>query len=391
MSHQNIDKVESAIDKTPKEIWWDIFDGLINLSTYFETTYTGNDWTRDAGIHMIGDAYRSYPGLEKQRKIIGSVCRSWQLWARSRKHRCVDVIPTKSTFELDLERARSARRVWLFPGVLSWAIQSVYTDGVNWEILGAHPWLAANFPPIPRPQVRRICLIPSGEKPFDTKMLLLALEQFSNVTWLDHDTTSERYGGDPIEKDTQQVTMPNLQVLYLSGDYLQFPLSHVILPSLRYLAFHFWNRPYDLTLNDIILPYGQTLRAVIIRFSPPYGTETVQFPPWHKFPRLEHLVLSPHWSIQFDPIPPNHPLKNLVTRHASFDALASFLDAANMQQLLIPRAHWTESNGLMLDKDSSKVQGVAALEEKAKARGVRFAVSWQEEDEDKFVTRDEAK
>jgi hypothetical protein len=86
-------------------------------------------------------------------------------------------------------------------------------------------------------------------------------------------------------------------------------------------------------------------------------------------------------------VAPNHPLKKLIARHESFEALPSFLDAANMRQLLIVRADWTVPRGLRLDRDEAKVQDVGTLEEKAKIRGIRFAVFWEDEDEEDFRTR----
>jgi hypothetical protein len=96
MSRQTIEKIEPDIDRMPMEILWDIFDDLIDLPILFATTYTGNDWTRDAKVHMIRDGYTSYDNCEHQRKIIGSVCRLWQLWAKSRSHRRPEIGPNET-------------------------------------------------------------------------------------------------------------------------------------------------------------------------------------------------------------------------------------------------------------------------------------------------------
>jgi hypothetical protein len=186
------------------------------------------------------------------------------------------------------------------------------------------------------------------------------------------------------------VFMPNLQVLYhRTFGPLQFPLSYVTMPSLRYLAIHFWIHSNEVTLNDILLAYGQNLQSVIIQMHSSCAIEAVQFPPWNKLPRLEDLVLSRQWSIQFEPIPAMHPLRKLVARHAKFDALLPFFDAANMKQLLLLGASWLGRGELLLEEGASITEPyiVSELEEKARTRGIRFAVSQKDENEDKFVTR----
>jgi hypothetical protein len=387
MSRQAIDKTESAIDKVPMEILWDIFDDLIDLPILFATTYTGDDWTRDANVHMERDGYSSYDNCEHQRKIIGSVCRLWQLWAKLRSHRYVDIYHSYIAFEYDLDRLRKARRVWFVEGELSRKVQSAFPGGVNWEVLCGHPSTIAGFPPIPCPNVRRVRLSATRSSPFDTNIVLKILGQFSDITWIELD--GPYFPKKHSEEDITHVIMPNLQVLYLTGVRFQLPLSLMALPSLQYLAIHLGDYVNGVSLNDIILPYAQTLRSIIIRLYSWFHIETVQFPQWNELPRLEEFVISHQWPIKFDLIPQSHPLRKLVARHASFDALSSLLDTENMRKLFLTGAYWTESRGLRLNRDHSNIQDVGALEEKAKTRGIRFAVAWGDEDEDQFMTRDE--
>jgi hypothetical protein len=387
MSRQTIDKIESAIDRMPMEILWDIFDDLIDLPILFATTYTGDDWTRDAKVHMIRDGYSSYDNCEHQRKIIGSVCRLWQLWAKSRSHRSVDVYDSDFAFEYDLERLRKACRICFFEGELSSKVQSAFLGGVDWEVLCGHPSTIVEFPPIPCPRVRRICLSATRVSPFDTNIVLKILGRFSDITWIELD--GPYLAIQHLEEDITHVIMPNLQVLYLTNVFFQLPLSRMALPSLQYLAIHLGRYINGVSLNDIILPYAQTLRSITIQLYSWHDIETVQFPQWNKLPRLEELVISHQWPIQFDLIPPGHPLKKLVARHASLDPLPSFLDTRNMQILLLTGAYWTESRSLKLDRGDSEVQDVRALVEKAKTRGIRFAVAWGDDDEDNFMTMDE--
>jgi hypothetical protein len=389
-SHQIIQGIVSAIYRTPNEIWWDIFDDLIKVPMYFATTYTGNDWTRHAYESMESSGSKLYTSLEKQRKVIGSVCTSWQLWSRSRKHRCARLTDTMTTIGCYLDSALEARRVWMLPG--SWTmIQPALRDGVNWEILSAHPQLIANFPPISHSRIRRIRLIANYDTPSDSNILLLALGRFKDITWLDYEVNPANGASNSIDAHIPHVIMPNLQVFYYRTSVpFQFPLSYITMPSLRYLAIHLLTRLDEIPLRDVILAYGQTLQSVIIQVHSIYNvTGTVQFPPWNKLPRLEELVLSQRWFIRFEPIPPTHPLKKLVARHASFDPLPSFMDAASMQKLLISRANWVSPGRLNLHGSLSEVQDVSALEEKARTRGIRFATSRSDEDEDKFVTREE--
>jgi hypothetical protein len=392
-SHQIIQGIVSAIDRTPNEIWWDIFDDLINVPMYFATTYTGNNWTRDAHESMESSGSTLYTSLERQRKVIGSVCRSWQLWSRSRKRRCAHMNDTMTTIGWCLDRALEARRVWILLG--SWTkVQSALRGGVNWEILSAHPQLIANFPPISHSRIRRIRLIANDDTPSDSSIFLLALGRFKDITWLDYEISGTNSASKSIDAHIPRVTMPNLQVFYYRTSVpLQLPLSYITMPSLRYLAIHCLIR-LDVPLNDIVLAYGQTLQSVIIRVHSIYNTtnfhaKTVRFPAWNKLPRLEELILSQRWSIRFQPIPPTHLLKKLVARHASFDALPSFLDAANMRQLLLLGASWMSAGRLKLDGNRSKVQDVSALEEKARRRGIRLAISRNVGNEDKFITRQE--
>jgi hypothetical protein len=388
--HSNPNKTESAIDRIPQEIWWDIFDHLIDDSMFFATTYTGTNWSKDAHEFMLLKEWDIYKILEKQRKTIGSVCRSWQLWAQSRKHRRIALDPQSKTFDLDLKKAQTARRVSISANI-SQDIAPAFPSGVNWEIVTLQQWQAADFASIPHPRLRRLQLSDIGGQTFDSNLSLDALSLFKDLTWLNYRVNSDYDPVVPVDGDRLPITLPNLQALcYDSFNFFRFPLSHIILPSLQYLAVHCDIHANYVPLNEILLTYGQTIRSVIIQaHRVPQDTHMVHFPPWNSFPKLEELVLSQQWSIHFEPVPQNHPLEKLVARHASLDALPSALEATNMRQIIILRAKWNKAGKLELDSDSpSKVQDVGLLVEKADKRGIRFATSWAGE-ESASMTREE--
>jgi hypothetical protein len=409
--HSDHNKAESSIDKIPQEIWWDIFDHLIDDLMFFATTYTGKNWTIDAHEFTSLKEWDIYRTLERQRKILGSICWSWQLWAQSRRHHHIALETQSETFYLDLENAPNARRVSISANI-SQDIAPAFPSGVNWEIVTLQQWQAADFACILHPRLRRLQLSAIDDQARNYKLSLNALRLFKDLTWLDYRVSNSGPGAAP-NLDRPPIILPSLQVLhYQSSGFFLFPLSQVILPSLQYLAIYCDIPASFVPLNDILLTYGQTIRSAIIHAHrdahallaygqtiqsviihpprEPHHTHIVHFPPWYRFPKLEELVLSQQWSIHFEPVPQSHPLEKLVARHASFDALPSALEATNMRQLILLSAGWNRQSKLELDIDSpSRVQDVRSLVKKANKRGIRFAASWSS-DELSSMTREEA-
>jgi hypothetical protein len=380
-----------AIKRIPKEIWWDIFDDLIDVPLYFATKYRGDNWSKDAQRFMPLRVFQLYESIQPQRKIIGSVCRAWQLWAQAKKDHYFILRDNSRSLKLDLERAQRAHRALLSLNDMH-TIDSAFRDGVNWEILCAEQWKVAEFPPIQSPRLRRLFLTSAEARSFDPIILMLALGRFINITWLDYEVSSPYDTPVSIEKSTQPITLPNLQVLYYTSlSFFQFPFSHVLLPSLQYLAVHCCIPAGNVPMKDLLLAYRQTIKSVIIQaHRVPQDTQIVYFPPWSSFPRLEELVLGQQWSIHFKPLPQGHPLRKFVARHASFSALASALDAINMRQLVLLRAEWDNAGRLELGEDSpTNAEDASLLVEKAKRRGIRFVVAWTDEDSSP-MTREEA-
>ncbi|PVF98414.1 hypothetical protein CPB86DRAFT_873418 [Serendipita vermifera] len=392
-------QLESAIARTPEEVWWSIFDYVLDASVLFSTIYQGDNWARDAHQWMLLKERDVYAHSENQRKIIGSVCKSWQIWAQSRRFRRIALDSQSKTWDLDVKHAQNARRVEIWANI-GRMIAPEFPQGVEWPIVYFHQRLGAAFSAIPHPRLRRLHITGVGNRPYDPNPFLDVLNRFPDLTWLDYeDGDSARPGGSdvPVDSDRQPVVLQNLQALfYLSGDFFKFPLSHVVLPSLQYLAIHCDIHADLFPVVDVLLHYRQTIRSVTIgAYRAMHSWHTVQFPAWSEFPKLEELVMTQNWAFHFQPLPPDHPLKKLVAHHASLDAVPSMLDSINMQQIVLLRLHWTRvgtlERGTQMDPHSIRtILDVDHLVKKASLRGIRFAASESSDEGDElYLSREE--
>ncbi|PVF98431.1 hypothetical protein CPB86DRAFT_825794 [Serendipita vermifera] len=360
---------DSAVQRTPEEVWWMILDEVIDEPLLFSTTYEGNDWSNDAPKSKR----RLYEKFSKQRKIIGSVCRSWQLFARSRRYRRVVSGYGNNWIDDTIQKARYA---FLY---MRFAPNSSSSQGtsVEWETLRLKD---ANMLPqvastLSCPRLRRLELSYADYGSDGASRFADMLRIFPEITWLECTIRLPHYA--PTTTAIQPpILLPKLEVFWCKcqNDSV-FPLSNLILPSLRYLYIVFETLPERIPLLDILLAYRHSIQSVVMRTINNWYLEHIQFPSWNDFPNLKDLQLHNAWSVTFEPLPSNHPLQKLGAQLASFDVIPSLLQGINMQHLTLRRTQWTAS-GELRGKSRQVMDRVTAAElwEYAKARGIWFEV-----------------
>jgi hypothetical protein len=377
------EQADSALQRTPPEIWWMIFDEAIDadIPVMFATIYEGNHWPEDSGPLMTHEDRHGYERSEKQRKIIGSVCRSWQIFAQSRRNRLLSLNAIETDWTSEKRKAiRKARSVRIRPFLISHIIKTFpeREQAVDWEILSLFDIEAVFFAKnISHPRLRRLELLYQNfSEPPDMSNFINLLSVFPNLTWLSyHLQVSNIQPFIPVPEDRPPVVLPNLQVLWYRCDgNFAFPYSHVALPSLRYLSVHFSLTVVQVPLVSLLLAYSQTTHSVAIRTdSEREETAEARFPPWSEFPKLEELVLDKRWVIHFEELPPRHPLKRLEAQHQSFDTIPSFFDSMHMQTLVLQRVRWTDRGEL---EGRGGIWKIGAMQwekllQKAKTKGLR--------------------
>jgi hypothetical protein len=358
----------SAIRRVPQELWWMILDEAIDIPLLFATTYEGNDWSNDACCYTIIDSLvegGEYEDSEKQRKIIGSVCRSWQVFAHRRKGRQIVLKSHEQRFP---ETGSKACRIILWGN----PDEPLFAPGTSleWEIFASHrSYLITRFANMPHPRLRRLQVWFSE----NNSHLYDVLRSFPNITWLDFQAWYRR--GSVIETDSEPPVLPNLQVLrYKCGGFLTFPLSGISIPSLRCLYLYFPRYIFGIPLLDILLFYRQSIQSIGVKWSPLKDkVQSIKFPSWIQFPHLKELDLDQGWSIQFEPLPPNHPLQKLSAQHETFDVIPSLLEGKSIQKLTLRSAHWT-TTGELIGRTVMDAERAAELWERAKMRGIQFKV-----------------
>ncbi|PVF98419.1 hypothetical protein CPB86DRAFT_784860 [Serendipita vermifera] len=311
---------QSAVRRVPQEIWWIILDEVIAVPLVFDVTYEGESWAKDSkGSSMRRKENTSYAASENQRKVIGSVCRLWQLFAISRKDRCVTL---NENWRQEIKRSSKARHVAVCDNTLdrTFLLDSTQGAGVNCEILRIDHLSAVEFASfIPHPRLRRLHLSITDRLTFHFEKLLDLLGMFTNLTWL-HCSTN--VPGFLSAKGCTPVTLANLQVLvYECEEAFNFPLSDILLPSLQYLTIHFSQSLDKVPINDLVMTYCQTVRSIVLKGDSGGREDTIHynFPSWDNFPRLEELVLHYKWHVQFEAMLPDHSLRTLEATHDTFD------------------------------------------------------------------------
>ncbi|PVF98432.1 hypothetical protein CPB86DRAFT_873434 [Serendipita vermifera] len=365
------DEDSSAVQRTPEEVWWMILDEVIDEPLLFATTYEGSDWPNDAPKSKR----RSIMRLEKQRRIIGSVCRSWQSFAQFRRYRRVaSWHPNNSV----LDTIQKARYAFI---CRPYTLDSLSAQGasVEWEILRLNdakllPQVAST---LSCPRLRRLELFYLDYDPNSASQFAELLGAFPRITWLECDTRLPPHG--PIGVNAQPpILLPKLEAFWCKCWYnVTFPQSYLILPSLRYLYIVFKNPTLRIPLLDILLAYRHSIESVVMKTMKHISIECIRFPSWNDFPNLKELQLHNAWSVTFEPLPSTHPLQKLGAQLTSFDVIPSLLQGANMRQLTLRRTRWTASGKLRGKSQVIDAATAAELWEYAKARGIWFDVPRQ--------------
>ncbi|PVF98393.1 hypothetical protein CPB86DRAFT_814769 [Serendipita vermifera] len=432
---------ESAVHRVPIEIWWKILDNVIYGDNYLflSTTFSGCDWSEYATWTLVTYEGRFYRLSEKQRKVVGSVCRSWQAFSRSRSNRYVSInLPRKHeqspevetppqetppqetppqetppqrrrisfrsifstlfrsksiphiTSKDDLQddwpqivnKSRQARRIkvgfdlWERFGELFEEMGYV----ADWEIVdvGRHEVMELSRLSLPRLRRLRLCVYDDFST-LNLNTFLEALSKFPNLTWFEYEADVLRGQPVPIDEDKSPLLLPNLQVLWFKNRAtFEFPFSHLILPSLRYLSLQIYELPSRIPLLDLLSCYRQTLRSLTANVFKTRGDDpVVHFPPWDEFPELEELVLDQQWTAYFQPLPTNHPLRRLDANYESTDVIPSLLEGTNMRHIILRRAYWRPdgSLGRMYDELMIDVKEVNSILRRGSHRGISFKVA----------------
>jgi hypothetical protein len=372
---------DSAVLRTPREIWWKILDETIDADVplMFATTYEANNWSEDSPWYMVMGKDHLYQNSERQMKIVGSVCRSWQAFARSRTNRRLDISP--HTWLFNREAIPNARHVTLRRDIIH-LLPPALKNGVNWEILRVDQPSAMKFASlVPHLRLRRLQLWTPKSKVFDSNQFLAVLGNFTGITWLDYEANfPDQVSTISVDQDRPHVTLPNLQVLFYKVRKLSvFPISHLILPSLRHLSIHFSIPIDNVPLVDILSPFRQTVQSIAVRsIIPRHQRRLVHFPHWKEFPKLEELVLDRQWAVYFERFPSNHPLRKIDAQHGSFYVLPSILDGPHVRQVVLQRTRWTSTGGLIGDDEDSALDLLQTdqILDRAKDCGIKFEVTW---------------
>ncbi|CAG8655832.1 3357_t:CDS:1 [Acaulospora colombiana] len=378
------EKYKQVVNRIPKEIWWMILDEAVDQHNplFFSTTFEGSNWSTYSTRTSIRQEAEQQNRAETQRKIIGSVCRSWQVFARLRRDRRITITwgEMDNMYQL-LERASSACRGELYNGVCQWIIFTSHcVKGFNWEIVEMNMENIEIFLLIPFPRLRRLRMRPT--EGFDHTRFLDALVKFNNITWLDYQGRCDSSDRSPaVDEKRPPVVVSNLQVLsYGFQGPLEYPFQHLSFPSLRYLSFHIDAWPSYMSLTEVLSHYRRTLQSCVIKVQ---RVTTLfewndQFPPWDEFPKLEELVIDRPWVTNFHPLPSNHPLQRLEAQYKVIDGMKSLLEGAHMKEIILQRVSWASDGGL-----KGKGQGlimdkveVDCFIEQARCRGIVFKVSW---------------
>ncbi|PVF98408.1 hypothetical protein CPB86DRAFT_784854 [Serendipita vermifera] len=376
---------EPAIRRMPRELWWTILDEVMDQYNplFFSTTFGGREWLRYSNWRLIGSKDLRHKHTETQRKTIGSVCRSWQAFAHSRRTHYVRFeVDKKGTLSPGIETALNARRVEVQSGVCRKLTKPPHlAPGFNWEIVEISLEDLTELHLIPFPRLRRLHINASYmTQDLDKNIFLYTLSKFTYITWLECGDFNLFGQLSAMDEKRHPVVLPNLQVLwYRALGPFKFPLEHLLLPSLQFMSLYmdFW--PEQTSLTDILSRYRQTLRSFIsgMTDSSRGPLSPLQFPPWDEYPRLEELVIDKQWTAHFHPLPANHPLQRLDAQHGSPDVIPSFLRGGNMKKIVLQRTHWTRM-GDLVDKNGELVLDkvdVALLLEQAEDQGIVFKVA----------------
>ncbi|PVF98394.1 hypothetical protein CPB86DRAFT_873403 [Serendipita vermifera] len=271
---------ESAVRRTPIEIWWKILDEVIygHNPLFFSTTFPGYDWSEYSPWYMSGYEYVRHERSEIERKVVGSVRRSWQAFSRSRRNRYVHItLPplqreqiakiekqkksryvafhTGICFKISsifsshfwpknghyitsesnakdhitpkadakdewlqiIDKARQARRVQVAAGLWKRFNEVVTGSGqeLGWEIVEIGQPEIMKFSQASLPRLRRLGLRTyCSPSPLNHNPFLEVLSRFTSLTWLEYEAYASCGQPEAIHKDRSPLILPNLQVLW---------------------------------------------------------------------------------------------------------------------------------------------------------------------------------
>jgi hypothetical protein len=325
-----------------------------------------NRWPEDSCLDLTYEDGLMYARSEKHRKVIGSVCRSWQSFSRSRRNRLSVLSAIEGDWPVERKRLLAkARFVQMLPFVVG-RISTLLPDHentVDWETLStSHPEAVVFARAVSYPRLRRLDLrYRNHNRPLNPNPFLDMISKFPNLTWLSYRLHASSL--EPIlavTEDRLPVVLPNLQVLWYRCDgKFGFPFTHINLPSLRYLLVHLDAPVAQIPLIDLVSAYSQTIQSIVIRADKSIDENLdVKFPPWNEFSKLEELVVDKRWTIHFEALPPSHPLKRLDARHRSSETLPSFFDGMNMRELVLQKTDRTERGELEGRDDRRTIDAV---------------------------------
>lgn len=385
-------RADSAVHRAPIEIWWKILHEVIDTaleyrSRVFDTTFEGDDWMYYSSWSMLDWEDRWLRNAREQTKIIGSVCRSWQVFSQLINDRYVILkFDFREKLLRGITKASKAHRVaiWDLASCKQYNIPLVFDHDVGWEIIEVYQREVTELVHIPLPHLRRLRMY-SFQNYLNLNLFLDAICRFTSLTWLDYEVdTSRRRQPIPIHQDKPPVLLPNLQVLwYKIRHILEFPFSYLILPSLRYLTLHIYELPSRVPLFEILSFYRQTLQSFVTgQFKDRGDKAVIHFSPWSEFPKLEELVLNEPWTAYFEPLPRSHPLRRLHAQLGSLGIISSLLEGESMKEMVLGGFQSTKESGWQGQGDSFTI-GEVELEqmfEKAQTCGIEFT-AFVEEDE----------
>ncbi|PVF98407.1 hypothetical protein CPB86DRAFT_797373 [Serendipita vermifera] len=388
---------EPAVNRIATEIWRIILDEAIDQHNplFFSTGFEGSNWSKysnwisfEKTVFWQDQEDQWQERAETQRRTIGSVCRSWQAFARSRRGLYfISRMERSGERPHEIDKALNARRVTFDHSIYrELARHPRFVQDIQWEVAQIRQSDIPSLARIPLPRLRRLRIRGFG---FSQPRDLDILNKFTNLRWLDCESSIARRMPTTIDKKPS-VVLPNLQVLWykVQGTF-EFPFKDFILPSLRYLSLHIDEISRLVPLSDILSSYRQTLQSFTSRVIKTTKSRLVlRFPPWNDFPKLRELKIDRQWTTYFHPLPPNHPLNRLDAQHGSLGAINSFIEGANMDELILQRTRWTGDGGITGRNEKLKIDkvGMDCLLEQAESRQVVFKITW---DGDHFPSRDE--
>jgi hypothetical protein len=366
------DPAGSAISRTPREIWWMILDEAIDCPKHFATTYDGDEWAHDeyAYAHAHGEHDYEYEETEKDRRNIALVCRSWRYFAAQRKGRSICLGTDKTKWPSDTA-IKKAHRVYI--DCLDETILSSLRQIVDWRILAVRSQNLKDFGQLTLPHLRRLILTHTVHTVFRPNLFIGLFDSLIDLTWLEFcvESLHEFFPSDK-RKNNQPIFLPNLQVfIYSAKGVFSFPFGMFEFPALQHLSVKYGGSIGESSpVTKFLLPYKKSLRSVVIRFDHLRQKASI-FCQWEELPELREMVLDGLFRIYFHPLPQDHPLERLYTRHFDEDSISSWIESKNLRRIVLLRSK-VDQGALKSQRGIEYISSsvMEQLLEKAETRGI---------------------